>query len=92
MNKDIKKSLKLLLSACVVLSALFPQTAAAKDFLGFTNDRPLVVVSDYDFRPFEFLGSDGKPAGYNVEVLDLILTRLEIPHKFDMREWNEILS
>ena len=89
MNKDIKKSLKLLLSACVVLSALFPQTAAAKDFLGFTNDRPLVVVSDYDFRPFEFLGSDGKPAGYNVEVLDLILTRLEIPHKFDMREWNE---
>ena len=89
MKTNIKTSLTLLLSACVVLSALFPQTAAAKDFLGFTNDRPLVVVSDYDFRPFEFLGSDGKPAGYNVEVLDLILTRLEIPHKFDMREWHE---
>ena len=66
---------------------VLPTRVAAKDFYGFTDEHPLIVACDWDFRPFEFLDSEGEPAGYNVEVLDIILNRLEIPHKFVMQEW-----
>ena len=71
------------------LLCLWPLSSVqAKDF-GYTESRPLTIVCDWDFRPFEFLDSDGKPQGYNVDVLDLILNRLDIPHKFVMQEWHE---
>ena len=53
----------------------------------YTADRPLTIVSDWEFPPYEFRNDRGEPDGYNVEVLDLILKRLEIPHKFVMQEW-----
>ena len=62
-------------------------TVSAKDDFGYTKEKPLVIVSDWDFQPFEFLNSEGKPSGYNIEVLDLMFTRLDIPHKFVMQEW-----
>ena len=78
-------------SIIYILLALFfvtiPSATTAKDFYGFTEEHPLIIACDWDFRPFEFLDSDGEPAGYNVEVLNIILNRLEIPHKFVMQEW-----
>ena len=74
-----------------ILIALFmgvlPTKVAANDSYGYTEEHPLIIACDWDFRPFEFLDSDGQPAGYNVEVLDIILNRLEIPHKYVMQEW-----
>ena len=64
-------------SIIYILFALFfvtvPSATTAKDFYDFTEEHPLIVACDWDFRPFEFLDSDGEPAGYNVEVLDIIL-------------------
>ena len=60
---------------------------SAKDF-GYTKEHPLVIVSDWDFRPFEFVNVEGRPTGYNVDVLDMILNELNIPHTFVMQEWN----
>ena len=74
-----------LLSLCLLV--VLSSTVAAKDFFGFTEDHPLVIVSDWDFRPYEFINSKGKPSGYNIEALDLILNRLEIPHRFVLQEW-----
>ena len=61
--------------------------AVARDY-GYTKERPLVIVCDWDFRPFEFVNVEGQPAGYNVDVLNLILNQLGIPHKFVMEEWD----
>ena len=72
-----------------VLLWLHIPSLPARDFYGYTEERPLSIVCDWDFRPFEFLDSNGKPTGYNVEILDLILTRLGIPHHFTMMEWHE---
>ena len=63
----------------------------AKDF-GYTEEHPLIIVSDWDFRPFEFINVEGQPAGYNVDVLNLILDQLNIPHKFVMQEWHVATS
>lgn len=62
-------------------------TSSAKETYGYTKERPLIIASDWDFQPFEFLSNDGKPSGYNVDVLNLILDKLGIPHKFVMQEW-----
>ena len=62
-------------------------TVSAKETYGYSDEKPLIIVSDWDFQPFEFLNNEGKPAGYNIEVLDLIFTRLDIPHKFVTQEW-----
>ena len=71
------------------LSVLLPVSAA--EFYGYTEDRPLTIVCDWDFRPFEYVDNSGNPSGYNVEVLDMVLERLEIPHRFVMVEWHEAL-
>ena len=56
----------------------------------YTAERPLVIACDWDFQPFEFMNANGQPAGYNVEVLDKILTQMNIPHKFVMHEWHTV--
>ena len=64
-----------------------PQLTAANDF-GYTDEHPLTIVGDWDFRPFEFINAEGQPTGYNVDVLNLILDQLNIPHQFVMEEWH----
>ena len=53
----------------------------------YTEERPLIIVSDWEFPPYEFRNDDGEADGYNVEVLDLILNTLKVPHKYVMQEW-----
>ena len=79
-----------ILPIILLIMVLVPGTLAARDHYGYTEDRPLVIGADWDFQPFEFLNTDEQPSGYNIEVLDLILTQLEIPHKFVMQEWHTV--
>ena len=53
----------------------------------YTEEQPLIIVSDWEFPPYEFSNDKGEPDGYNIEVLNLILGRLKIPHRFVMKEW-----
>ena len=73
---------------CLSAMLLAVPAVSANGSYGYTDDHPLVIVCDWDFQPFEFLSTDGDPAGYNIEVLDLILNRLGIPHRFVMQEWH----
>lgn len=78
---------KVLLILFTVHYALFPLSVSAKETFGYTEEKPLVIVCDWDFQPFEFLNNDGQPDGFNVDVLNLILNHLNVPHKFVMQEW-----
>ena len=80
------RQLYILIAACL-LSFCRIQTAEALFIREYTEDHPLTIVSDWEFPPYEFRNDRGEPDGYNVEVLDLILTKLEIPHRFVMKEW-----
>ncbi|MBO6032989.1 MAG: hypothetical protein J6Q22_16255, partial [Prevotella sp.] len=55
-------------------------TAAAQQMHEYTEGHPLVIVSDWEFPPYEFSNDKGEPDGYNIEVLNIILDRLHIPH------------
>ena len=74
----------------LIMMVLIPATVSAADHYGYTDEAPLVIAADWDFQPFEFVNTDGKPSGYNIEVLDLILTQMGIPHKFVMSEWHTV--
>lgn len=71
---------------CILTVAWSVSSQARKNY-GFSEEKPCIIVSDWDFRPYEFVNQEGKPSGYNIEVLDLILNQLQVPHKFMMQEW-----
>ena len=79
------KTIKIILALAVLMTTGTP--ADAKKNYGYTEERPLIVACDWDFQPYEFMNNEGRPSGYNVEVLGLIFERLNIPHKFMMQEW-----
>ena len=58
----------------------------------YTEDRPLVIVSDWEFPPYEYRNDKGEADGYNVAVLQTILQKLKIPHRFEMKEWYQALE
>ena len=62
-------------------------TVTAQQRHKYTEDQPLVIVSDWEFPPYEFSNDKGEPDGYNIEVLNIILDRLQIPHRYIMQEW-----
>ena len=62
-------------------------TVTAQQRHKYTEDQPLVIVSDWEFPPYEFSNDKGEPDGYNIEVLNIILDRLKIPHRYIMQEW-----
>ena len=80
------RKIYILIAACV-LSVCHIPSAQALYLREYTEEHPLVIVSDWEFPPYEFRNDKGEPDGYNVEVLDLILNRLSIPHKYVMKEW-----
>lgn len=76
-----------ILAFTCLLALCHAQQAAAKYIREYTTEKPLIIVSDWEFPPYEFRNDMGDPDGYNVEVLNLILDKLGIPHKFIMKEW-----
>ena len=76
---------KIIHLTCLMLGWLLP--AEAQWAREYTEDRPLVIVSDWEFPPYEFRNDNGEADGYNVEVPDLILDNLKVPHKYLMQEW-----
>ncbi len=71
----------------LVLSLFNIQKAKATYIREYTEERPLIIVSDWEFPPYEFRNDIGEPDGYNVEVLSKILDYLDIPHRYIMQEW-----
>ena len=66
---------KLLALLCILFVMTFPAHAQKK----------VIIASDWDFAPFEFLNSEGQADGYNIELLHTILTRMNVPHEFVMK-------
>lgn len=54
--------------------------------------RPIIVGGDRDYPPYEFLDSDGKPAGYNVELTRAIAEVMGLQVEFRLGGWSEQLQ
>ena len=54
----------------------------------YNEKRPVVMVCDWDKPPYEFLNSNGEPAGINIDVMRAVMKEIGIPVKFVMKEWS----
>ncbi len=61
------------------------------DSLHFTKERPLVYEDAWDLWPYSFI-EDGKPTGYNVELMTLIFEELNIPYEIKLKDTKEALE
>ena len=85
MDTDMRHYLIIIIGLLTLLATSLP--SRGQQIGEYTEERPLIIVCDWEFPPYEFANNQGEADGFDVEVLDLILNRLEIPHRFVMKEW-----
>ena len=84
MNRKISHIITLSILCLLSASPLQAQLNAR-----YTDENPVIVASDWDFPPYEYSDNQGDPAGYNVELLQRIFTKLGISYRIILREWSE---
>lgn len=78
---------KMLLLA--LLAVAFATTAMAAN-LGYTKEHPLLFGIDMDYPPMEYIDSDGKPNGHDVEFTKRLMDYLDIPFTYAPNSWENI--
>lgn len=58
----------------------------------YTKEHPLVYEDAWDLWPYVFLDDAGKPTGYNVELIELIMKELNIPYKIQLKPTHQALE
>ena len=71
----------LLLPSLLTLLCVTAARAQAPYNLDYSEDNPVIIVCDWDFPPYEFSNNNGEPDGYNIELLQTIFNKLDIPCK-----------
>ena len=87
MMRQIRHIYPLLITSLMTLLTAMPVQAQLDD--NYTKDNPVIIASDWDFPPYEYSNDRGEPAGYNVELLQTILNKLDIPYRIILSEWSE---
>ena len=52
----------------------------------------LRIGADIDYRPYSFLDFEGQPAGFDIEVLELLGERLGLETEFYLDSWDQVLA
>ncbi len=79
------------LAALLLPLALWTGTAQAADLAEIKKRGYLVVVTEDDFKPFEFI-KDGKPAGFNHEMVDALRKYAPFEIRQEILPWPGILA
>ncbi len=79
------------LAALLLPLALWTGTAQAADLAEIKKRGYLVVVTEDDFKPFEFI-KDGKPAGFNHEMVEALRKYAPFEIRQEILPWPGILA
>lgn len=85
-NAAIDSFLRIIL----ILHLLLPLPALLHAEEPVSEPNVIVVGGDRDYPPYEFIGSDGKPAGYNVELTRAIAAVMGINVEIRLGKWGEM--
>ncbi len=72
----------------VVIAAVLLAAASADA----QEQRPIVYGGDANFPPYEYLDQEGRPAGFNIALIQLAALRANVPLEIRLRPWREVLS
>lgn len=55
-------------------------------------NRKIVVGGDYAYPPFEFIDGNGRPAGYNVDLVRAIAREMGLDVEFRLEPWVQVIK
>lgn len=86
MNKSAKPifTLLLLLLLPLLTPAQHSDSLLGRNKVKYTKERPLIYEGAQDLWPYSFLDENGEPDGFNIDLIKLILGKLNIPYEIQM--------
>ena len=81
----------LLFIPCFILLAT-SVCAQGDSLIRYTDGKPLVYEDAVNFYPFAYINKGGKPDGYNVALVRLLLDELKIPYTIELKPFREVLN
>ena len=81
----------LLFIPCFILLAT-SVCAQGDSLTRYTDGKPLVYEDAVNFYPFAYINKGGKPDGYNVALVRLLLDELKIPYTIELKPFSEVLN
>ena len=73
----------------VILISLLPTITTARIY---DEDHPLIYEDAWDLWPYSFVNDIGEPIGYNIDLLKLIFSELDIPYKIKLKPTQDALN
>ena len=58
----------------------------------YTKEHPLVYEDVWDLWPYSFLNDNGEPEGYNIDLIRLMMQRLDIPYIIKLKSAEETFN
>lgn len=69
------------------------QKAFAQDTIKiYTEENPLVYEDLWDMSPYTYLDEKGNACGYNIDMIKIILDKLNVPYTIRLRHSNEVFD
>ena len=86
-TKYLKPSNWQRLSSLLLFALLSLASMAAKgdSTRVYTEQNPLVYEDAWDLWPYAFFSDNGEPAGFNIDLIHLIMKELDIPYVIRLR-------
>jgi len=91
-NSDLTRRRMLMAAACTSAAAVvgLPRLSHAETLSAITKRGFMTVATEDDYRPFEFM-NDGKPTGYDQELLEMMKKKTGLDFHQDIIPWTGIL-
>ena len=72
-----------------VLAAFWSLCASGQDSVRYTQERPLVYEDVWDLWPYSYLNEEGKPEGFNIDLIEMMMKELDIPYVIKLKPSSE---
>jgi ABC-type amino acid transport substrate-binding protein len=87
--KILNTIFKSIVTVAVVFTVYFIPTssfAAENPYAG----RTVVIKSDWNYPPFEYLNDKGIPEGFDVDLLKAFMKKMDVKYKLELGYWADI--
>jgi two-component system, NtrC family, sensor kinase len=76
----------------LILAAVQPSGICHAEIDKTVRKRVIIVGGDHNYPPYDFLGGNGEPQGYNVEMTKAIASVMGIEVKIVLGPWNDMFG
>ena len=80
------------IAAIILLAFITESNFVILSARNYTYHHPLIIEGEIERPPYEFRDKDGSPNGFNVDLLSMIATRLNIPYKIILKNWPDVVK